>query len=388
MSAHMRKVNLLVLTALAFLTVSCSAPRQQMDELHPGEPIRGYMAHRGVHLSSTLCGENSLEAISFAKRAGFFCIETDCRYTKDSVLVIIHDAYLNRTFLNADHSPIVDTVKVADLTLEQFQTQYVLKADRKEYQTAAPTLRQYLEKCREIGFRVFIEPKLNDPSGRFYEDIIRTADDVLGRQGYVITSNNFANQVIRNILHIDDVRLMGLLFKSSFEQMDSLCNMIYAVSSTAFSHQQYYENLNRAVSDGRVVQSAEVLRSHSSQRRFETFMRLRQAPKINYIATDYAAPDYHGQGSVLLHASDMKTLKNWLKTAEKVDFGGIYIDLKYSGDCQITCSSDTFKAKGDSSILNTLSYQRMFFDEKPNVAVVADSPDFAIKSIDVKIIKF
>ncbi|MBQ0081326.1 MAG: hypothetical protein KBS95_07275 [Alistipes sp.] len=359
-----------------------------MDEAHPTDPLRGYMAHRGVHLSSTLAGENSLEGIDYAKRAGFFCIETDCRYTKDSALVIIHDAYLNRTFLNADGTPLTDTIRVADLTLEQFQTSYVLKAQRKEFQTAAPTLKEYLQKCKKLGFRVFIEPKLKDATGRYYLDIIRTADEVLGRDGYVITSNNYANDIIRNTLRIDDVRLMGLLFKSSFEEMDALGNTIYAVSSTAFTEDEYYANLSRAVSDGRVVQSAEVLRGQSSQKRFETFMRLKNAKKLNYIATDYAAPDYHGQGQKLLHARDMRTLKKWLREAPKVEFGGIYIDLVYSGDCQITCSTDCFKAKGKASELSHISYQRMFFDEKPEVAVVADSPDFAIKSIDIKIIKF
>ncbi|GMA89878.1 glycerophosphodiester phosphodiesterase [Homoserinibacter gongjuensis] len=63
---------------------------------------RRFIAHRGVHLGFTIAGENSLEAVALARRAGFACIETDVRLSSDGELVVMHDETLNRTAALAD----------------------------------------------------------------------------------------------------------------------------------------------------------------------------------------------------------------------------------------------------------------------------------------------
>src|SRR5687768_4743480 len=60
-------------------------------------PGRFFIAHRGVHLKKTIAGENSLESIRLAKRAGFECIEMDVRLSSDGQAVVMHDETLNRT---------------------------------------------------------------------------------------------------------------------------------------------------------------------------------------------------------------------------------------------------------------------------------------------------
>ena len=66
-------------------------------------------------------GENSLEAIRLARRAGFQAIETDVRLTSDSVLVVMHDHSLRRTCLNPDGSRVDKSFKVKDFTMEQLK---------------------------------------------------------------------------------------------------------------------------------------------------------------------------------------------------------------------------------------------------------------------------
>jgi len=103
------------------------------------EKDRLFIAHRGVHFNHTIAGENSLEAVRLAKRAGFELIETDVRWTLDSILIVMHDKTLNRTCLNSDGTEILNEVEVADVTLEKLKSDFILKANEKINNTTVPT---------------------------------------------------------------------------------------------------------------------------------------------------------------------------------------------------------------------------------------------------------
>ena len=60
-------------------------------------------AHRGV---SAECPENTMPAFITAIEQGYNAIETDVMATKDNVLVLHHDATINRTARRADGSDI------------------------------------------------------------------------------------------------------------------------------------------------------------------------------------------------------------------------------------------------------------------------------------------
>ena len=81
---------------------------------------RKFLSHRGVHVRMTAAGENSLEAVRMTRLAGFKAIETDVRWTSDSVLAIMHDQTLNRTCLKSDGTPIDKPVSVEDCTMAQY----------------------------------------------------------------------------------------------------------------------------------------------------------------------------------------------------------------------------------------------------------------------------
>ena len=375
------------------------------------DPVKGYMSHRGVHLGMAVAGENSLRAATLAYNAGFNCIETDCRYTADSVPVIMHDAKLNRTCINADGSPIKENVFVSDITLDSLKKGYLLRVENTVLSEPVPTLKEYLEHCRDLDFKVFIEPKLNDPTGRFYSDIISTADSVLGREGYVICSNNFANEVIRNTLGIKDVCLMGLLYQTDYDTMAALGgNLVYAVSSVAFPYKDYYAFLERARRDGYATQTSCCLLSQGDQVRYDTEILVDSVPYVNYVATDLAAPLYKDakhRAGVLIDASSMKDCSkqieaimgdydpvaamSGLPTGEPpVKFGAIYLEMTYTGIGDVVVDTDAFVVNSAQSGGKeaTVRYSRMVHDCLPMIMVDGLSPDFSVKSFNVKVLSF
>ena len=208
----MKNMLLFLFAALAWsATALCQTPAD--SAARPRKRV--FIAHRGVNMRSTVAGENSLEAIRLAKAAGFGAIETDVRLSADGALVVMHDSTLNRTCLHADGTPLSEPVAVAGKTLRELRSDYILKAADPARRTRIPTLEEYLAECARNGLYTFIEPKLYDPTGRHYRDIVAAADAALGRDRYVVTSNNRANDVIRRT-GIDDVRLMGILYQTTF----------------------------------------------------------------------------------------------------------------------------------------------------------------------------
>ena len=79
-------VTLFLLTLVMFSNIKC--------DQEANLPQRGICAHRGANHSHP---ENTLSAFKEAIRLGAHMIEFDVRLTKDSALVILHDATLDRT---------------------------------------------------------------------------------------------------------------------------------------------------------------------------------------------------------------------------------------------------------------------------------------------------
>lgn len=75
-----------------------------------------FRSHRGGVFATP---ENTMPAFRAAFEAGFEQIETDPQYTKDGVVVLMHDGTINRTCRNADGTPIEQRIKVCDATYEE-----------------------------------------------------------------------------------------------------------------------------------------------------------------------------------------------------------------------------------------------------------------------------
>ena len=87
------------------------------------------VAHRGCWFTNQI-PENSIAAIRTAKRYGYKAIECDVKYTKDSILVIMHDGTINRTMRKAsDYSSLTTPINISDLTWAELRQDYVLTAE-------------------------------------------------------------------------------------------------------------------------------------------------------------------------------------------------------------------------------------------------------------------
>ncbi len=338
---------------------------------------RIFIAHRGVNMRSTIAGENSLESVRLAKRAGFQYVETDVRLTADSVLVVMHDNTLNRTCLNIDGSELTDKVYVADVTMEDLNSNYSLKATEPENRTNIPTLKEFLIECKKQGLLPFIEPKIIDETGKHYKDIIDLAEKVMGKNNYIITSNNRANIVIRE-LGLNDVPLMGILYQTTYEAIESLGNIIMAISTSQFTIKDYEFFVNKAKESGFETES------HADN--FNSFAIINNND-IDYISTDFLAPDlqdnslllfdyksfeefdYNGElaaGTIQLSAGDFLTVKGKLP---EVYFGGIFFELEIKGNCDIVLANQKFTIENSEN--ERYKHQVMLYNSSPSFSITA-----------------
>ncbi len=342
---------------------------------------RIFIAHRGVDLKSTIAGENSIEAIRLAKRAGFDAIETDVRLSADDSLVVMHDATLKRTCLTADGQKISEPIPVADLTWKELQSNYKLKADAPENQSKIPSLHEYLLECRRNGLIVFIEPKKVEEAKMesFLQGIIKEADAILGRGNYIVTSNNDANDIIRDSLAIKDVPLMGILYQTTFDRINRLGNVIMAISTTRFTPDKYTENVALSRQHNLLTES------HSDK--FPQF-NLINRNGIDVVSTDFLAPDNDSEGEILMQISDLEITPGSRLVLgqynEPVYFGGLYLDFDIEGDAEITLGKQTFKntdaPKG--------KHQVVIYNEIPQFSIAAAGDKATVKNLRLKLIKY
>lgn len=342
-----------------------------------GAWARDFIAHRGVNLRSTIAGENSVEAVELARRAGFRAIETDVRLSADDSLVVMHDATLDRTCLRADGSPVTGGVEVASLTWEQLRRDYRLRADSVAMQSRIPSLSEFLTACRDAGLYVFIEPKLTDESGRFYRRIIDVADGVFGRGNYVVTSNNRANEIIRDTLGVRDVPLMGILYQTTFDSIARLGNCIMAVSASRFADGDFHANVALSRRHG--------LRCESHADNFARFSKINR-DTVDYVSTDFLAPDFNGQGRVVRSLAESAPALPLRRELEPSGFGGLYLELNLEGEAEITLGPQVFRAGGPGT--TTVTHQVMTDGATPVLEIRPLTADTAVGSLTLRQIEY
>lgn len=384
--------TVILIALFSFMISACDSHKGSLSYVMPtikdksGNTVitdRKWLSHRGVDLNCTIAGENSLEAVAFAKKVGFECIETDVRTTSDGVLICMHDETINRTCTFKDGNEIIEPTKVCDLTLEELKTNYRLKADKDEMRTQVPTLEEYLKCCKENDLLVFIEPKLRDSTGENYLRIMEIADRIFGRDGYIITSNNYANDVIRNTLKIDDVRVMTILYQTTYEAIQALGNSIMAISTVRFSKEEFAANMEKAINDG--------FETESNTDNFPRLDMINKAP-VHYVSTDLLLPDYKGLGTLVY---DLNTQSKWdvLNQYGMVDFGALYLEMTYSGEAEISLGNQTFSVNDRNGLdagngYRIICFQLLLYKEQPYVNIKPKSPDFNVKNDRLRLVKF
>ena len=78
------------------------------------EHNRKFIAHMGYSCRKAIAGENSLEAIRYAARAGFQTIELDVCLSKDSIPMAIHGYSLRPWLLDKDGNKVDHALRVKD----------------------------------------------------------------------------------------------------------------------------------------------------------------------------------------------------------------------------------------------------------------------------------
>ncbi len=115
-------------------------------------------AHRASHLHFP---ENSLPAIDASIHAGIDIVELDIHETKDSVLVVIHDATINRTTTGKG--------KVKDFTYQQLQ-QFFLLQDGKPTGLHIPRFEDVLKLAKD---RILIDIDFKEDGARAAKNTYR-----------------------------------------------------------------------------------------------------------------------------------------------------------------------------------------------------------------------
>ena len=113
--------------------------------------------HRGYDY---VAPENTLAAFRLSKKMFYNWIETDIRSTSDGVIVLLHDAAINRTARGSGGKKISEPVYIKNITYAN-----ALKYDFGIWKSPAyagekiPTLAQALSLCKDIGLKMTIEIK-------------------------------------------------------------------------------------------------------------------------------------------------------------------------------------------------------------------------------------
>lgn len=328
---------------------------------------RRFIAHRGVHLGSTASGENSLEAVELARRAGFACIETDVRLSADGEFVVMHDETLDRTVTYTDGRK-VDDVRVDSVPLPRLRSDYLLKARDPENRTRIPTLEEYLQACVAAGLVPFIEFKLDDQPAETYLQLLAIADRVVGRGGYVMTSNGNANRAIR-ALGIHDVPMMDILYQApSFADVVALGDVTVAISATRYERAEHRAWVEQAWLSG--------LETELHADDVEAFA-IATEHRVDLISTDVLAPDLHPAARILLSAElgddalpgDDARLA--VRTPGHLAFGGMFLEFELTGRCEVHLGPQRFTRASEEPRI--VRHQVMVFDAPARFSFHSDA---------------
>lgn len=201
----MKKTAILIISVLASLFLVSDAwgarptrAEKILAELHkPQSKTVLVAAHRGDWRNWP---ENSLPAMQSAIDMGVDIIELDLKMTKDSVLVVCHDAKVDRTTTGKG--------RVCDMTYDSIQTFWLRAGHGVKTGVKMPTLREALELCKD---KVVINI---DKGYEYYDEALALCEE-LGVTGQILikgtampekVSEKFASHP-RNMLYMPIVNL-------------------------------------------------------------------------------------------------------------------------------------------------------------------------------------
>ncbi|MFJ1613116.1 glycerophosphodiester phosphodiesterase [Streptomyces sp. NPDC088251] len=143
----------------------------------PGAPV--VFAHRGA---SAYAPENTLAAVDKADALGFDWVENDVQFTKDGVLVVVHDTDLKRTTDVEEVFPDRAPWAVKDFTAAEIARLDAGSWFGPQFAGArVPTLKQYLDRIERNHQNLLLEIK----SPEIYPGIEKETLRVLRQKGWL-----------------------------------------------------------------------------------------------------------------------------------------------------------------------------------------------------------
>lgn len=171
----------------------------------PDIVVRG-INHRGFSYEAP---ENTLPAFRLSKLKGFHYVETDIRFSSDSIPVLIHDVTINRT---SDGSGTVDKMSFDELRNFDFGGW----KDARYNGTKIPSLQEFLELCRDIDLYPYLELKVG--SKEEIQLVVSMVEEI-GLKGKVIYIS-FSTQLLDYVIEKDPRAIIGLLASTPLKESD------------------------------------------------------------------------------------------------------------------------------------------------------------------------
>lgn len=321
-----KRIATLFLTAL--LALSCG---QESDENLPFA-----VAHRGCWLmdgEEFYINENCPAGVWMAAQYGYPAIECDVRYTRDSVMVLMHDGTINRTMRNAsDYSRIGEPVKVADCTFEELRTRYVLASTDPALRVPIPTLQELLEACRDAG----VMPMLHSAVVESYA----LAHEILGDGFIAFDASQAAVSRARDysscLILLDPGKDDAATTLQRLEQIGGKCGM------STMNYHMLDARYIRTVKDAGFEVQASIFPSPHEQRAL--------TDGVTIELSDFYWHQTKGRKPVAFVREKGMSLDGgesfaWTETAP--DYSAITLELEFSGSLEISLCGRTYPLSHD-----------------------------------------
>lgn len=344
--------RLISMLSMVLLALSCG--QEALEDL----PMA--VAHRGCWLKEGeefYINENCPAGVWMAARYGYPAIECDVKYTRDSVMVIMHDGTINRTMRNAaDYSKITESVRVADCTFEELRTRYVLASTDPALRTPIPTLREELEACRDAG----IIPMLHSAVVESYA----LAQEILGDHFIAFDANEAAVSRARDysscLILLDPGKDDAATTIQRLEKIGGRCGM------STMNYRMLDAAYIQALKDAGFEVQASIFPSPHEQRAL--------TDGVTIELSDFYWHQTQGRkaiASLKKTSLDLAEGESYEWTMKAPDYSAITMELEFQGTLEITLCGRTY----------TLSHQEAGLPERFGVRLYKSNPELTLKAL-------
>jgi len=341
------KLRTLALSLIAAATLASCAQAPQIT--YPTA-----VAHRGCWVKD-LVPENCPAGVYLAAKYGFWAIECDVHYTSDSVMVLMHDASINRTMrLKDGYAPIPEPVKVSQTTFEELRTKYVLASEDPELRTPIPTFAEELEACKATG----VIPMMHSSVQESY----RLAQEVLGNGWICFMSEDVNGAYARTISDC------LVLLDPGRDEAENVVKRLAAIGGKVGMSTMKYDMLNaefiKTITDaGYETQSSIFPTPHEIDAIHD---------KASIILSDFVwFPRDGRKPAATWKSKDRKFLEGEVLSylGEAYDYSGVTFSCTFKGSVEITINGHSYTITNEDYDTRTMGLR--LHAEAPSVSVKA-----------------